>query len=198
MTAPIAYTIDPLDRATQLRKDDAAVQALLTGGRARIVPVWRERHLIAGEDARILSYAEARPLVRSLTFLGLAGEAPWVGAGLESEEPPLFGGGEYRSLNEVVLLLPEDLASILAHARAMAIWHDNHRHCGRCGTATISMEAGHSRQCTNPTCGYRTFPRTDPVIITLIIDGDRCLLGRQATWAPGVYSAIAGFVEPGE
>jgi len=198
MTAPLAYTVDPLDRAEHLRRDEAAVQALLTGGRARIIPVWRERHLIVGEEARVLGYADVQPLLRSLTFLGLAGDVPWFGAGLESEEPPLFGGGEYRALNEVVLVLPADLASILAHARAMAIWHDNHRFCGRCGTATVSMEAGHSRQCPNPACGYRTYPRTDPVIITLVTDGERCLLGRQAVWTPGMYSAIAGFVEPGE
>jgi NAD+ diphosphatase len=123
---------------------------------------------------------------------------PWFAAGLEGEEPPFFGGGEYRALNEVVLLLPSDQASLLAHARAMVIWHDNHRHCGRCGTATVSTEAGHSRLCTNVACRHRTFPRTDPVIITLIVDGERCLLGRQAVWTPGMYSAIAGFVEPGE
>src|SRR6185312_13270885 len=97
-------------------------------------------------------------------------DTPWFAAGLESDEPPLFGGGEYRALNDVVLLLPADHAAMLAYARAMAIWHDNHRHCGRCGVATLSMEAGHSLLCTNPACRHRTFPRTDPVIITLITD----------------------------
>jgi NAD+ diphosphatase len=182
-----------------LRHDEAAVGALLTGGAARIIPVWRERHLIEGEAARVLRYDEAEPLARTMTFLGLAGDEPWFAAGLAGEEPPFLANGcEYRALNDVVLLLPGDQAAMLAYARAMVIWHDNHRFCGRCGTATASTEAGHSRICTNPACGHRTFPRTDPVVITLITNGERCLLGRQAAWATGTYSAIAGFVEPGE
>ncbi|MSO73216.1 MAG: NAD(+) diphosphatase, partial [Rhodospirillaceae bacterium] len=133
-------------------------------------------------------------------FLGFVGNAPWFVAGLpDSEAAPQLGvEGAYRNLNEVVLLLPGDQASLLAYARAMVIWHENHLHCGRCGAPAASTEAGHSRTCTNSACGHRTFPRTDPVVITLILHGDKCLLGRQAAWPPGVYSAIAGFVEPGE
>lgn len=197
---PLTYTVSPLDRAGLLRIDDAAVQALLTGGKARIVPVWRQKHLVGTDGtAGTFSYAEMAPLLTGaqVCFLGLADDTPWFAAGFPpTETPPL--PGEYRALNEVVLLMDGDHAAILAYARALVIWHENQRHCGRCGTATISTEAGHCRQCMSALCGHRTFPRTDPVVITLIIDGDRCLLGRQAAWPPGMYSAIAGFVEPGE
>lgn len=197
---PLAYTASPLDRAGVLRTNDAAVRALLTGGKARVVPIWRQKHLVGADGAAcVFSHAEVSSLLEDaqVCFLGLADDAPWFAAGFPpTETPPL--PGEYRALNEVVLLMPGDHAAILAYARALMIWHETHRHCGRCGAANISTEAGHCRQCTNAACGHRTFPRTDPVVITLIVDGERCLLGRQAAWPPGMYSAIAGFVEPGE
>jgi NAD+ diphosphatase len=77
-------------------------------------------------------------------------------------------------------------------------WHARHRFCGVCGAATESVEAGHVRRCTNPECKASHFPRTDPAVIMLVHDGDRALLGRQKVWAPGMYSTLAGFLEPGE
>ncbi len=197
---PLTYTVTPLDRAGILRTDDGAVAALLAGGKARIVPLWQQKHLVSADGtAGIFSYAEIAPLLPSaqLCFLGLADDTPWFAAGLPpSEAPPL--PGEYRALNDVVLLMDGGHAAILAYARALVIWHETHKFCGRCGRATISTESGHCRKCANAACGHRTFPRTDPVVITLILDGERCLLGRQAAWPPGMYSAIAGFIEPGE
>ena len=198
---PLTYTVSPLDRAGLLRTDAAAVQAMLTGGEARIVPLWKQQHLVnADGTAGIFSHAEIAPHLNDaveMVFLGLDNDTPWFTVGFSaSDAPPL--PGDYRGLNDVVLLMPGDQASILAYARAVLIWHANHRFCGRCGAATMSVESGHCRECTNPACANRTFPRTDPVVITLITHGDRCLLGRQASWAEGVYSTIAGFVEPGE
>ncbi len=197
---PLTYTETPLDRAGLLRTDAAAIQALLTGGTARIVPLWQQKHPVnADGSAMVFSHTDVAPRIGDapVCFLGLADDTPWFAVGLPpSETPPL--PGDFRALNEVVLLMPGDQAAILAYARALVIWHENHKHCGRCGAATVSDEAGHCRRCTNAACGHRTFPRTDPVVITLIIDGERCLLGRQAAWPPGMYSAIAGFVEPGE
>jgi NAD+ diphosphatase len=128
------------------------------------------------------------------------GDVPWFTAALpDSEQPPAVNApGAFKDLNSVVALLPGDEAAILAYARAMVIWHHNHRYCGRCGATAVITESGHSRTCTNASCNYRSFPRTDPVVITLVTHGDKCLLGRQAVWPPGIYSCIAGFVEPGE
>ena len=87
-------------------------------------------------------------------------------------------------------------ANLLAHASGLLNWHRRHRFCANCGHATDSVEAGYVRSC--PNCGAQHHPRTDPVVITLITDGDRVLLGRNANWPERRFSCLAGFVEPGE
>lgn len=88
-------------------------------------------------------------------------------------------------------------AGLLVHAVGLANWHAAHRFCSRCGAVTRVTEAGHTRTC--PACGATHFPRTDPAVIMLVTDEqDRALLGRQASWPPGRFSTLAGFVEPGE
>jgi NAD+ diphosphatase len=109
-------------------------------------------------------------------------------------EPP--DGSELMGLREVGALLSAEDAGLLAYGTAMVNWHRAHPHCARCGARTNVAEAGFLRRC--PNCGAEHHPRTDPVVIMLIHDGDRVLLGRQATWPTGRYSALAGFVEPGE
>jgi NAD+ diphosphatase len=89
--------------------------------------------------------------------------------------------------------------ALLAFARAMLFWHARHRFCGLCGSPTRSEEAGHMRRCTDPACNTMHFPRTDPAVIMLVTDGERALLGRNKNFPlPGMYSTLAGFVEPGE
>jgi len=111
---------------------------------------------------------------------------------------PAAGGVEYRDLRTLGGILPPDEASLMAHARAMILWHQAQQHCGYCGAATAPDSGGYARICTGAGCGRRIFPRVDPAIIVLVEAGDRCLLGRQPTWPDGRYSTIAGFVEPGE
>lgn len=203
----ITYSGAPLDRAAQVRTDPKQLEALLNGGRAMLLPVWNMRHLFdpaprAGAVAfTTLEDRWLRPEAPPV-FLGMRDDVPWFALGLpDSEAPPDLGvAGEFRLLNEVVSLLPADEAAMVAYARAMVIWHSNHLHCGRCGSPTEFLEGGHSRQCRNPACAHRSFPRTDPAVITLIEDptGTRALLGRQSRWPQGMHSVIAGFVEPGE
>jgi NAD+ diphosphatase len=88
--------------------------------------------------------------------------------------------------------------ALLALARAMMFWHSRHRYCGLCGSATRSEEAGHMRRCTKALCNTMHFPRTDPAVIMLVTNGDRALMGRSKNFVPGMYSTLAGFVEPGE
>jgi NAD+ diphosphatase len=99
-------------------------------------------------------------------------------------------------LREAGTLLRQDDGGLVAYAAGMLNWHRRHPHCAVCGSKTEPAEAGHVRRC--PSCGAIHHPRTDPVVIMVVTDGDRALLGRQPTWAPGRYSALAGFVEPGE
>ena len=88
------------------------------------------------------------------------------------------------------------LNHLAAYAAGVLNWHRSHPHCARCGARTEMAEAGFLRTC--PSCGAQHHPRTDPVVIMLVLDGDRVLLGRQPSWPAGRYSALAGFVEPGE
>jgi len=102
---------------------------------------------------------------------------------------------DLRSLAVDGTLAPHDLGAI-AQARSLISWHDRHGFCANCGQKSMPSHGGYRRDC--PACGTQHFPRTDPVVIMLAVDGDRCVLGRQYRFAPGVYSCLAGFVEPGE
>ena len=103
---------------------------------------------------------------------------------------------EWATLRSVGTRLQPADAGLVVHAVALAEWHRNHRFCPRCGAGLRPEAGGHVLSCTG--CGRDQFPRTDPAVIMLVTDGDRALLGRHASWPPGRYSTLAGFVEPGE
>ena len=94
------------------------------------------------------------------------------------------------------MTLDADAAGTLAQARSMLEWHRTHTRCARCGAATNSVEAGYRRRCD--ACGADHYPRTDPVVIMIVTRGDACLLGRKPNFPPGLFTCLAGFVEPGE
>jgi NAD+ diphosphatase len=111
-----------------------------------------------------------------------------------------FTGARYVELRSVGGLLPPDEAGLLAYTRGLIFWHQRHRFCGACGSPTASEQGGHTRRCSH--CGTQHFPRSDPAVIVLVTHdagrGERCLLGRSARFQTGMYSTLAGFVEPGE
>jgi NAD+ diphosphatase len=174
---------------------------------------------LASEGASVHLFAEDRALVRvvgeklsarftqaeaqslgldpdSLIVLGADGQAlRLAGLATAPEKQTGIEAVDLRSLAIQGALDPADLAA-LAQARSTLHWHAQNRYCGRCGDALALNGGGVSRGCA--ACGTEIFPRIDPVVIMLAIDGDRCLLGRQARFAPGMYSALAGFMEPGE
>lgn len=119
--------------------------------------------------------------------------------GVGDDGGPLFAierdDAELSGLRELAVSLPGQQLGVIAYASALANWARVTRFCGICGLATAPRDGGHVRACGN---GHQHHPRTDPVVIMLVTDGDRALLGRQATWPAGRYSALAGFVEPGE
>jgi NAD+ diphosphatase len=104
----------------------------------------------------------------------------------------------FEELRPLSPLLHAEQAGLLAYARGLTIWRSRHRFCGICGFEALAERAGHVIRCTNQSEPHEFFPRIDPAIIVLVTDGERALLGRQASWPPGRYSTIAGFVEPGE
>jgi NAD+ diphosphatase len=114
------------------------------------------------------------------------------------DESAAPAGTQFEELRPMLPLLSSDEAAVLACARALLVWRSRHRHCGVCGAPTAPRNAGHALRCTSSECGAEFFPRIDPAIIVLVGCGDEVLLGRQASWPPGRYSALAGFVEAGE
>jgi NAD+ diphosphatase len=127
-----------------------------------------------------------------LVLLGVDGDGHAVFAADPGDELP----GERRGLRDLAPMLSQAEGGMVAHAVGLLNWHRRHRFCANCGAPSEAREAGHVRVC--PACGTQHHPRTDPVVIMLVTDGDRALLGRQAQWPAGRYSALAGFVEPGE
>jgi NAD+ diphosphatase len=149
------------------------------------------RALLLGRDERgpVLAYDEEPPPDGPVL-------PPLVGAGGRRGEPPSAESGERMALREAAALLPQAEGGLLAYATALLNWHRRHRFCAVCGAPSDVDWGGLVRTC--PRCGASHHPRTDPVVIMLVSDGDRVLLGRQPTWPTGRYSALAGFVAPGE
>lgn len=210
----IQYANARLDRAADRRNDANWLRDTWEAGEAGIVAVWEEQHLLTINGS---GPVEAVRLSVSTSLRVWQGKAVFLG--LEDDHRPLFAvdlstpdahllaqveGTEFADLRRYGPLLSPPDAGILAYARAMLNWHRNHQYCGRCGSPTISEQAGHRRRCQNAACGQVSFPRTDPAIIVLVEhpgnDGKppRCLLGRSPRWPVGTYSTLAGFVEPGE
>ena len=194
-----------LDRVAHLRQDPSWFANALADADSRVIPVWNSRSLVTdGAHPRAASLtlgevpAERRGL-DDLILLGQANSMNFFAYEIEATDPPaLSGGTRFEDLRFIASLLPPDEAGLLGYARAMVSWRRRHRFCGSCGAKTLPAKGGHVLICTNPPCRHEQFPRLDPAIIVLISDGERALLGRQASWPAGRYSTIAGFVEPGE
>lgn len=208
---PIKYVHDSLDRAATLRTDSGWIESAIASERGRLIAVWRDRNPIdleSGSRPRAIRHSlSLREHAEELVFLGIEDDSPLFAADfsqLDADAVAGLIGAEFADLRRHGPLLDDRDAALLAYARGMLYWHRNHRFCGRCGSETLSQKGGHSRACSNPQCGHGSFPRTDPAIIVLVEhprdDGGppRCLLGRTPKFPPGVYSTLAGFVEPGE
>jgi NAD+ diphosphatase len=131
-----------------------------------------------------------------LVLLGWYRGARCVLVDLPPETPFMPPGTFYEELRPLLPLISAEEAQLLSLARALLIWRSRTRYCGVCGAPTAPRSAGYVLVCTR--CNAEFFPRIDPAIIVLVTDGPKALLGRQASWPNGRYSALAGFVEPGE
>jgi NAD+ diphosphatase len=205
-----------LDRAAGLRKDKAQLAQAL--GRGQVLPVWRGKPLLDGGDrlgwltAGHPALAHAGPPV----FLGLDEATPRFAAdisdwspesGAEAVEAGFFDPSVQRhpalgatvgfaELRGAMARLSPREAELAAMAKAVLGWHRSHGFCAACGAASEMAQGGWQRSC--PTCGAQHFPRTDPVVIMLVTHGNAVLLGRSPGWPEGMFSLLAGFVEPGE
>lgn len=194
-----------IDRLAHWRKDEALWRAALSDSNTWFIPVWRNQNLVREIEGRIDAFMLSSSVmsienqVDEIVLLGEFQQHTCFAISLTGETLPSFDEPVVpRDLRMIAGELPAEQAGLLAYARAMIHWRERHRFCGRCGTPTHAVQGGHVRVCSNASCAQQVFPRIDPAIIVLITDGERALLGRQASWPPGRYSTIAGFVEPGE
>jgi len=199
---PHTYAGPYVDRESAVRVDEARLTAWRTDPLARWIVVWRQQSLINTGDnpsATLLTTPPTDIAARDSIFLGRFRGHPIFAIEAETDEAPtLSAGTRFMDLRGVGGQLPADEAGLLAYARALFYWRSRHRFCGACGTPTHPSDGGHVMRCSDSACRHPSFPRIDPAIIVLVSDGDRALLGRQASWPTGRYSTIAGFVEPGE
>ncbi len=175
---------------------DPATLYLIGQGSAQLLRAEPEPHIaFLANGAPLLASVDSA----SLTLLGWFRGARCMLVDLPAGEAhELPAGTRFEELRPLAPVLGAQEAGLLAYARALAIWRARQRHCGVCGAPTLPTHAGHCLRCTNPACAHEFFPRIDPAIIVLVSDGERALLGRQASWPARRYSTIAGFVEPGE
>ena len=215
-----AYAGGPLDRLSARRDDSGFVADLRARPDTRFLLIARDMPILTREPRDALftrADVEQWGTPETEILLGLRdGGAPLFAARLADSAVEQREDHSDGFLDRRVLVLPgrEDLELVdmrsiaamglldpptlgwLAAAKAMAHWHARHGHCANCGATTRLAASGWRRECDS--CKAQHFPRTDPVVIMLALDGDRCLLGRQPRFPKGMYSALAGFVEPGE
>ena len=197
-----------LDRITHRRDDSKWFDRKLEDPTTLFVPIWNQKNLIDMQHMKavkltpqdVLSFEDVD---NGIILLGNQNNRTFFAYLFDTENNPIvndfaYANASFEDLRRFGPMLDDCDASLLAYAKAIGYWHQRHRFCGSCGSSTSVSKAGHLRSCTNPECGAIHFPRTDPAIIVLVHSEDHCLLGRQARWPKGVYSTIAGFVEPGE
>ena len=202
----LGYAASRVERAAEKRTDADALRALEADAAARWYVVGGElvamRKAAAGFDP-LFERGEAHALgaVMHTAFLGLVDGVPRFALAIETaamEALKSRDGFEVSDLRTIAVrgMVDEEHLPPLAEGKSLLIWHSRRRFCSNCGAETKPLDAGWRRDCQN--CKMQHFPRTDPVVIMLAIDGERCLLGRSGRFATNSWSCLAGFVEPGE
>jgi NAD+ diphosphatase len=204
MRPTLGYITNPLKRHSAERDPLALTRHVEDPDRLTVLVAGDIPILRAGEPATaLLTPAEIgrAPNHCEEVFLGYLGERPVIARLVSRDSADLFRDDPsfvVMDLRAAAMTgtAPADELGILAAAKSLLDWHARHRFCANCGAPTALAQAGLRRDCGG--CGAQHFPRTDPVVIMLVAHGERCLLGRQARFAAGMYSCLAGFMEPGE
>jgi len=214
----VTFGITELDRAAHRRSE---IDQLAKAATSRTIVMWRGKPLVTDDEApELMRLPTDHPVLdaraRPFLLLGFDGEAAVLAADISAwdapdadegamsqffddsvnRHPAIGGAGLFVELRGSMTRLSAQDAAIAATARGIFSWHDSHRHCARCGEETAMSDGGWRRDCA--ACGGQHFPRTDPVVIVLATHGNSVLLGRSPHWPEGMYSLLAGFVEPGE
>ena len=190
------FTGSPLDRADRLRNDVEGFNAALNDWRGRVLGLDGLDPVVTSEGGlQWHSMAEVDVSVE-LILLGLADGKPHFVPLVENAGGGNSGGPRSPAIWRALSTFSAEDAAIYGTARSLLDWHNNHQFCAKCGGTTKSFRAGWGRICT--ACNKEHYPRTDPVVIMLAEFEGKALLGRQSAWPTGNYSALAGFLEPGE
>jgi NAD+ diphosphatase len=199
---PHRYAGAGFDRAAHRRLDAEWLSARRADPATRVVLMSGLEVLVSATDVPCVEIVAAerigRPLPEEAIFLGEEGGVALFAADFGRAA---VTNGRFVEVRTVGAALPAREAGWCAYARALAFWHSRHRFCGVCGGTTVSAQGGHIRRCQ--ICDAQHFPRSDPAVIVLVTHrhpehGERCLLGRSTRFPAGLYSTLAGFVEPGE
>ena len=216
----LAFASTTLDRAAHLRADTDALAAMWNDPQTLGFAYWQGKLLFKGADrTELAGLPMDHPLFGGAPdapiFLGLTPDGPrfvfdisdWQPDDLPDEHGSFFDKSTithpdappehaFVDLRTQLAVLAKEDSEIAAAAKAIFGWHESHGYCAKCGQKTELEMAGWQRKC--PTCETRHFPRTDPVVIMLATHGNNVLMGRSPGWPDGMFSLLAGFVEPGE
>jgi NAD+ diphosphatase len=206
-SARAGFAGNRLNRMAERRDDVEFIDRLRQAAASRTVVFSGDAPVLKRNDGAgfdpLFTFAEAAKLgaVRETAFLGCDGEVALFATLVEMEAHENDAAREdvaVMDLRAVAAqdLLPADMLGAFGQAKSLMSWHARHRFCSNCGATSRVSEAGWRRTCDN--CKANHFPRTDPVVIMLVTLGEDCLLGRQPSFPPGIYSCLAGFVEAGE
>ena len=205
-SAQTGYSQNHLDRRAALRSDEVAMAALEADPQARYCVIAADIPLSRRSAQGLDPYfdrasVERLGILQECVFLGADTQGPIFA--VELDQPAAESDQDATDIVKIDLrtlavqgLLAPEILSVVGEAKSLLFWHRRHRFCAHCGARTHLSSAGWRRDCSS--CSAQHFPRTDPVAIMLAVRGDFCLMGRQARFAPGVVSCLAGFIEPGE
>ena len=205
------YASSEINRQGDYRNNKKLIEKIIVDEKTKFIPYYEGKNLFKQKNENI----EAIKLnnqqlitffpkgIDNPIFLGVANEINYVGLDISNKNSNI---DLWLKDNDIIVedlrkygpLLDDIDASFLALTNGMFFWHNTHQFCGSCGFKNISKEGGFVKACSNNKCGKSHFPRTDPAIITLISFQDKVLLGRSPRFPEGMYSTLAGFVEPGE
>ena len=208
MRQPHIFAGNPLDRGDVQRRDEAHLADLYANPETLVLPMWQLNVLVHSNPHAALGWigtADAKRLDIDVkpVFLGFINDKAHFALDISEVHDPVHelnlpDSWRFEEARSAAMELPGPDTGILAQSRAQLDWHARHGFCSVCGQRTESGKGGHVRKC--PACGAEHFPRTDPVVIMVTHDGDRCILGqsRGRLSRSGMYSALAGFVDQGE
>ena len=200
----VGFAGNTIDRQSENRADDSVDKALADPTTRLLLMNGGRLHLKLGNSGSLDPWFDAagsepfKPSFAGAVLLGFSEQGPVLAmpVAIEAEQlPETVKAIDYRSVY-MQGLIDEAAAGAMAQGAALLAWHASHRFCSKCGTQSQMRAGGYKRHC--PNCSTEHFPRTDPVAIMLTATREKCLLGRGRHFAPGMYSALAGFIEPGE